>query len=66
MSGVVLMVDGREQITVPYIQGDGIGPDIMAAARRVIDAALESATDGATHIRWAEILAGERSFKQTG
>ena len=60
------MTEEREQITVPYIQGDGIGSDIMAAARRVLDAALESATDGATQLRWVEILAGERSHKQTG
>ena len=51
---------------VPYIEGDGIGPDIWAAASRVIDAAVEKAYNGEKKIEWREVLAGEKAFNQTG
>ena len=51
---------------VPYIEGDGIGPDIWAAASRVIDAAVEKAYNGERKIEWREVLAGEKAFNQTG
>ncbi|MFC0557909.1 NADP-dependent isocitrate dehydrogenase [Halalkalibacter alkalisediminis] len=51
---------------VPYIEGDGIGPDIWAAASRVLDAAVEKAYNGEKKIEWKEILAGEKAFNQTG
>jgi isocitrate dehydrogenase len=51
---------------VPYIEGDGIGPDIWAAASRVIDAAVEKAYNGEKKIEWKEILAGEKAFNETG
>ncbi len=52
--------------TIPFIEGDGIGPDIWAAAVRVFDAAVEKAYGGSRKIIWKEILAGEKAFKQTG
>ncbi|BAB06878.1 NADP-dependent isocitrate dehydrogenase [Halalkalibacterium halodurans] len=51
---------------IPFIEGDGTGPDIWAAAHRVIDAAVEKAYNGEKKIVWKEILAGEKAFNQTG
>jgi len=51
---------------VPFIEGDGIGPDIWRASVRVFDAAVAKAYDGARAIAWKEVLAGEKAFKQTG
>ena len=51
---------------VPFIEGDGTGPDIWAASVRVIDAAVERAYNGSRKIIWKEVLAGEKAFKQTG
>ena len=52
--------------TIPYIEGDGIGPDIWRAARRVIDHAVASAYSGERSIRWREVFAGEKSYGRTG
>ncbi len=51
---------------VPFIEGDGIGPDIWKATRAVVDAAVEKAFGGARAIEWLELLAGEKAFKTTG
>jgi isocitrate dehydrogenase len=51
---------------IPFIEGDGIGPDIWKASVRVLDAAVEKAYDGTRKIHWKEILAGEKAFNQTG
>lgn len=51
---------------VPFIEGDGTGPDIWRAASRVLDAAVAKAYDGQKAIVWKEVLAGEKAFKQTG
>jgi isocitrate dehydrogenase len=51
---------------IPFIEGDGTGPDIWAAASRVIDAAVEKAYNGERKIQWLEVLAGEKAFNQTG
>ncbi len=51
---------------VPYIEGDGTGPDIWRASRRVFDAAVRVAYDGKRSIEWVPLLAGERAFKETG
>ena len=51
---------------IPFIEGDGIGPDIWAASVRVFDAAVEKAYGGARKIDWMEVLAGQKSFDQTG
>jgi len=51
---------------IPFIEGDGIGPDIWAAAVRVFDAAVEKAYGGARSIEWLPVLAGETAFDETG
>jgi isocitrate dehydrogenase len=49
---------------IPFIEGDGIGPDIWRASVRVLDAAVEKAYKGARKIAWMEVYAGEKSFKK--
>src|SRR6476660_4557426 len=49
---------------VPFIEGDGTGPDIWRASVRVFDAAIHKAFDGKRKIAWMEVYAGEKSFKQ--
>jgi len=51
---------------IPFIEGDGIGPDIWAAAVRVLDAAVEKAYGGDRKIEWEEVLAGQKAFDETG
>lgn len=51
---------------IPFIEGDGTGPDIWAASVRVLDAAVEKAYHGKKKIIWKEVLAGEKAFNQTG
>ena len=51
---------------IPFIEGDGIGPDIWKASVRVFDAAVKKAYDGKRKIEWMEVLAGEKAFNQTG
>jgi isocitrate dehydrogenase len=49
---------------IPFIEGDGTGPDIWRASVRVFDAAVEKAYGGKRRVQWKEVLAGEKSFKQ--
>lgn len=51
---------------VPFIEGDGTGPDIWASASKVLDAAVEKAYKGERKLVWKEVLAGEKAFNQTG
>ncbi len=51
---------------IPFIEGDGIGPDIWAAAVRVFDAAVEKAYGPERSVVWKEVLAGEKAFNETG
>lgn len=51
---------------IPFIEGDGIGPDIWAASVRVFDAAVDKAYDGKRKVAWKEVLAGEKAFNKTG
>ncbi len=51
---------------IPFIEGDGIGPDIWAASVRVFDAAVAQAYGGERKIEWREVLAGEKAFEKTG
>ncbi|MFP7299526.1 NADP-dependent isocitrate dehydrogenase [Neobacillus niacini] len=51
---------------IPFIEGDGIGPDIWAASERVLNAAVEKAYKGERQLVWKEVLAGEKAFNQTG
>jgi len=55
-----------DQPIVPFIEGDGTGPDIWRASVRVFDAAVEKVYGGARRIAWLEVLAGEKAFKATG
>jgi isocitrate dehydrogenase len=51
---------------VPFIEGDGIGPDIWSAARNVFDAAVDQAYGGSRAVAWTEVLAGQKAFDRTG
>ena len=51
---------------IPFIEGDGIGPDIWRASKMVIDNAVEKAFKGQKAICWREVLAGEKAFRETG
>jgi isocitrate dehydrogenase len=51
---------------IPFIEGDGTGPDIWRASVRVIDAAVHKAFNGQKKIHWHEVLAGEKAFNKTG
>ena len=51
---------------IPFIEGDGIGPDIMSVTRKVIDAAVEKAYNGKKKISWFEIFAGDKAQKKYG
>ncbi|MBO5642994.1 MAG: NADP-dependent isocitrate dehydrogenase [Kiritimatiellae bacterium] len=51
---------------IPYIEGDGIGPDITSAALRVWNASIKKAYGQSRSIQWREVLAGEKAFKKTG
>lgn len=66
----ITIQDGVLQVpntpTIPFVQGDGTGPDIWAASVRVLDAAVEKAYQGERKIEWLEVLAGQTAFDQTG
>lgn len=51
---------------IPFIEGDGIGPDIWRATKQVIDAAIEKAYAGSKKIEWKEVYAGEKAYEKTG
>jgi len=51
---------------IPFIEGDGIGPDVWAATVRVLDAAIEKSSQGARKIHWAEVYAGEKANQLCG
>ena len=53
-----------DQPIIPFIEGDGTGPDIWRAAVRVFDAAVEKVYKGKRKIHWMEVFAGEKAFKQ--
>ena len=55
-----------DQPIIPFIEGDGTGPDIWRASVRVFDAAVERAYGGKRRIHWMEVLAGEKAFTTTG
>ncbi|MSS70582.1 MAG: NADP-dependent isocitrate dehydrogenase [Candidatus Latescibacteria bacterium] len=64
LKGTALAVPDRP--IIPFIEGDGTGPDIWRAASRVMDAAVEKAYQGKKKIAWMEVLAGEKAFNATG
>src|SRR2546426_7927872 len=68
--GTIDFRDGRwivpDDPTIPFIEGDGTGPDIWRAAQRVFDAAVERSYGGTKRIDWKEVLAGQKAFDETG
>ncbi|MCL1693313.1 MAG: NADP-dependent isocitrate dehydrogenase [Actinomycetia bacterium] len=70
MGSMITMTDSGLNVPndpiIPFIEGDGIGPDIWAAAVRVLDAAVEKAYGGERKIEWKEVLAGQKAFDATG
>ncbi|MDI9479320.1 MAG: NADP-dependent isocitrate dehydrogenase [Syntrophomonadaceae bacterium] len=66
----ITVVDGVLQVpdhpVIPFIEGDGTGPDIWAAASRVLDAAVAKAYQGKRQLVWKEVLAGEKAYNQQG
>ena len=66
----ITMQNGRLSVPddpiLPFIEGDGTGPDIWRASVRVFDAAVEKAYGGKKKVVWKEVLAGEKAFNQTG
>ncbi len=70
MSTAITMGADRLEVpddpTIPFIEGDGIGPDIWAAASRVFDAAVEKSYGGDRRIEWLEVLAGEKAYNSVG
>jgi isocitrate dehydrogenase len=60
------VLDVPDQPVIPFIEGDGTGPDIWRASVRVLDAAVAKAYGGRRRIHWMEVLAGEKAFNQTG
>jgi isocitrate dehydrogenase len=68
MATAITFGNGRLEVPddpiIPFIEGDGTGPDIWRASVRVLDAAVEKAYAGKKKIAWKEVYAGEKSFKQ--
>jgi len=62
--------DGRLSVPqtpiIPFIEGDGIGPDIWAGCRLVLDEAVRKTYGGDRRIEWKEVLAGDKAFQETG
>ena len=70
MAEKITMQNGKLSVpnfpTIPFIEGDGIGPEIWTVAQKVFDAAIEKAYQGTKKIEWKEMLAGEKAFNLTG
>ena len=60
------LLDVPDNPVIPFIEGDGIGPDIWKASVRVFDAAVKKAYEGKRKIKWLEVLAGEKAFNHSG
>jgi len=67
---IYMRADGKLHVPdhpiIPFIEGDGIGPDVWRASRIVLDAAVEKCYHGTRKIEWREMLAGEKAFNRTG
>src|SRR5664280_2531812 len=66
----IKLVDGKlvvpDNPVIPFIEGDGTGPDICKASVRVFDAAVAKTFKGKRKVIWKEVLAGEKAFNETG
>ncbi len=58
-------IDVPDYPIIPFIEGDGIGPDIWKASQKIIDAAVQKAYGSKRKIYWTEVLAGEKAFNKT-
>jgi len=69
-ANIICFNDGTLEVpdlpVIPFIEGDGIGPDIWRATKSVLDAAVELVWNGKRKIIWKEILAGEKAYRNTG
>ncbi|GAB4446913.1 MAG: NADP-dependent isocitrate dehydrogenase [Chloroflexi bacterium OHK40] len=67
---IIAIKDGKLQVPdrpiIPFVEGDGTGPDIWRASVRVFDAAVAKAYGGKRKLIWHEVLAGEKAFRETG
>jgi isocitrate dehydrogenase len=67
MSDKIKFIHGKLEVplnpVIPFIEGDGTGPDIWRASVRIFDAAIEKAFSGTRKIEWMEVLAGEKAYK---
>ena len=63
MNGLLSVPDNP---IIPFIEGDGIGPDVWSASKKALDAAVEKTYNGKRKIEWKEMLAGEKAFNKTG
>ncbi|MBP5674223.1 MAG: NADP-dependent isocitrate dehydrogenase [Lentisphaeria bacterium] len=70
MTDIITMTESGLKVgnhpIIPFIEGDGTGPDIWRATVGVVDAAVEKAYNGERKIEWKEVLAGEKAYKATG
>lgn len=70
MGNIITVKDGILNVpdhpVIPFIEGDGIGPEIWSAAKFVFEAAIEKAYNGKRKIEWLEVLAGGKAFEKTG
>jgi isocitrate dehydrogenase len=55
-----------DKVTIPFIEGDGVGVEITPISRKIVDAAIDKAYKGKRSIEWKEVLAGEKAFNKTG
>jgi isocitrate dehydrogenase len=55
-----------DHVTIPYIEGDGVGAEIMRVTQDVVDYAVDKAYQGKRRIEWLEVFAGEKSYQNTG
>lgn len=66
----VSMKEGKlfvpDQVTIPYIEGDGVGAEITPVCQQIVNAAVAKAYQGSRSIEWMEVLAGGKAFQQTG
>ena len=66
----VSMKEGKlfvpDQVTIPYIEGDGVGTEITPVWQQIVNAAVAKAYQGSRSIEWMEVLAGGKAFQQTG
>jgi len=55
-----------DHLIIPFLEGDGVGPEVMRSAQQVVNAAVEKAYNGSRSIEWKEVLAGQKAEKMTG